>query len=228
VSDRPIVVAIDGPAGSGKSTLAERLARRLRLPYVNTGLMYRAVAREARDRGISPDDGGALAEAAKGLRFDLSVGATVPVLRIDGAPPGWDLSSREVEETVSRVSSHPQVREVLRTAQRRLGAGGGVIEGRDVGSVVFPDADVKVFLDAAPDVRASRRIEERTGHAPQRTTTETPIADALAARNAADERTTPFVPPQDAAVLDTTGMSADAVFEAVLNVVREKTGRDEP
>jgi cytidylate kinase len=97
-----------------------------------------------------------------------------------------------------------------------------VIEGRDIGSVVFPEADVKVFLDAAPDVRASRRIEERTGTPPRHREGEEPIAEALAARNAADERTTPFVPPDDALVLDTSRMGADEVFEAVLDAVRER------
>jgi cytidylate kinase len=218
-AERPIV-AIDGPGGSGKSTLAERLAHELHLPYVNTGMMYRAVAREARRREVSPDDATGLSALARTLRFELSVGAAVPTLLIDGTPPRWDLASRDVETTVSRISSHPEVRAVLREAQRRLGSGGGVIEGRDIGSVVFPEADVKVFLDAAPDVRASRRIEERTGHPPREAGAEMPIADALEARNAADSQTTPFVPAEGAIVLDTSRMNADEVFEAVLAVVR--------
>ena len=220
-----LVIAIDGPGGSGKSTLAERLAGALHLPYVNTGMMYRAVAREARRRDVSPDDEEALEAIARNLRFELSSASGMPVLMIDGTPPRWDLSAQEVEATVSRVSSHPRVRSVLRAAQRRLGSGGGVIEGRDIGSVVFPDADVKVFLDAAPDVRASRRIEERTGTPPRHREGEEPIAEALAARNAADERTTPFVPPDDALVLDTSKMGADEVFEAVLDAVRERIDR---
>jgi cytidylate kinase len=219
------VIAIDGPGGSGKSTLAERLAGELHLPYVNTGMMYRAVTREARRRDVSPDDEAALGDIARNLRFELSSASSMPVLMIDGAPPRWDLSAQEVEATVSRVSSHPKVRSVLRAAQRRLGSGGGVIEGRDIGSVVFPEADVKVFLDAAPDVRASRRIEERTGTPPRHREGEEPIAEALAARNAADERTTPFVPPDDALVLDTSKMGADEVFEAVLEAVRERIDR---
>ncbi|MFL5738092.1 MAG: (d)CMP kinase [Actinomycetota bacterium] len=218
-----LVIAIDGPAGSGKSTLAERLASHLGLPYVNTGTMYRAVALEARRREISPDDAHGLEAIARSLRFDLSSSTSIPVLHVDGELPRWDLSSQEVEGTVSRVSSHPEVRAVLRTAQRRLGAGGGVIEGRDIGSIVFPDAEVKVFLDAAPEVRASRRIEERTGVPRRSREGEEPIAEALAARNAADERTTPFVPAVDALVLDTSTMSADEVFDAVLDLVRNRT-----
>jgi cytidylate kinase len=222
VSREHPIVAIDGPGGSGKSTLAERLARELHLPYLNTGQMYRAVALEAHRRGISPDDAAALEELATGLRFDLSVGAGVPSLLIDGSPPRWELASKEVETTVSRISSVQEVRAALRASQRRLGAGGAVIEGRDIGSVVFQQADVKVFLDASPDERASRRIEERTGHAPAGTAAEEPIADALAARNVADARTTPLVPAEDAVVLDTSGMSADEVFAAVRAVVIER------
>jgi cytidylate kinase len=216
------VIAIDGPAGSGKSTLAERLARELHLAYLNTGQMYRAVALEAHRRGLPPDDGRALAELAGSLRFELSVGTGLPALLIEGSPPRWDLATHEVETSVSSVSSHPEVREVLRAVQRRLGAAGAVVEGRDIGSVVFPDADVKLFLDASADVLASRRIEERTGRAPEDRGAEAPIAEALAARNAADARTTPFVPADDAVVLDTTGMSADEVFAAVRTVVLER------
>ncbi len=215
------IVAIDGPGGSGKSTLAERLARELHLPYLNTGQMYRAVALEAHRRGVSPDDASALAELAAGLKFELSVGASVPGLLIDGSPPRWELATQEVETSVSRISSHPEVRAVLRGSQRRLGSNGAVVEGRDIGSVVFPQADVKVFLDASPDERASRRIEERTRHAPVGTAEE-PIAEALAARNATDARTTPFVPAEDAVVLDTSGVSADEVFAAVRAVVLER------
>jgi cytidylate kinase len=221
-----LLIAIDGPGGSGKSTLAERLARELRLPYVNTGLMYRAVAREARRRDISPEDGPGLENVARDLRFELSSASPTPALLIDGETPRWDLSSQEVEATVSRVSSHAEVRDVLRTSQRRLGSGGGVIEGRDIGSVVFPDADVKVFLDAAPEVRASRRIEERTGTPPRHRGDEKPIAEALTARNAADERTTPFVPPKEALVLDTSTMDADEVFAAVLDLVRQRMNEE--
>jgi cytidylate kinase len=222
VSREHPIVTIDGPGGSGKSTLAVRLARELHLPYLNTGQMYRAVALEAHRRGVAPEDASGLAELAGGLRFELSVGADVPGLLIEGFPPRWELATQEVEATVSRISSHPEVRAVLRGSQRRLGSNGAVIEGRDIGSVVFPEADVKVFLDASPDERASRRIEERTGHAPVGTATEEPIAEALAARNADDARTTPLVPAEDAVVLDTSGMSADEVFATVRAVVLER------
>ncbi|MGZ4125957.1 MAG: (d)CMP kinase, partial [Actinomycetota bacterium] len=155
------VIAIDGAAGVGKSTLARRLAETLDLPYLNTGLMYRAVTLEAIRRGIDLGDGDALAAIAAALTFDLERMDGVAELSIDGSPPGQDLRSADVETAVSGVSRHPSVRVVLRDEQRRLSAGGGVVEGRDIGSVVLPDADVKLFLTATPDERATRRAVER-------------------------------------------------------------------
>jgi cytidylate kinase len=202
-----VVVAIDGPAGSGKSTLARALASAVGLPYVNTGSMYRAVAREALQRGLLPSDGEALAAAASELRFTLDEGSP-PSLLIDGVPPGPELATGEVEAIVSSVSRHPEVREVLRQAQRRLGASGAVMEGRDIGTVVFPDADVKVFLRAAGEERASRRQLERGDEDPS-------LADALQRRDALDARTTPFVPAPEAVVVDTTDRGPGEVLEHV-------------
>jgi len=207
-------VAIDGPAGSGKSTLGRRLAEAVRLPYVNTGLMYRAVADRALKREIDPDDGPALAEIGGEMTFTLSPDA-IPSLLIDGEPPGPALESAAVEGVVSRVARHPQVRTVLRAIQRRLGAGGCVMEGRDIGTVVFPDADVKIFLSATPSVRAGRRGRERGG-------AEEAVA-SVTERDALDARTNPFVPAPDAHVLDTTVLSSDAVFVRALDLVRTIT-----
>lgn len=212
------VVAIDGPAGSGKSTLARRLALALDLPYVNTGTTYRAVAREALRRGLDPDDGPALARAARGIRFDLDPAARPPGLLVDGVPPGDDLLSAEVEAVVSRVSRHPEVRRVLHEAQRRAASGGGVVEGRDVGTVVVPDAEVKIFLHADPEERAARRRAERGRADPA-------LEEALARRDALDARVNPFVPAPDAVVVDTSGRGADEVYEEVLAVVRKALGR---
>ena len=136
------VIAIDGAAGAGKSTLAHRLAAELRLPYVNTGLMYRALALRAHREGVSTEDASALERLARAQRFELDSSVRPPELRIDGEPPEAALTSAEVESSVSAVSRHPEVRAVLRQEQRRLAAGGAVMEGRDIGSVVAPDAEL--------------------------------------------------------------------------------------
>jgi CMP/dCMP kinase len=209
------VVAIDGPAGSGKSTLARRLAVELGLPYLNTGQMYRAVALLARARGIDPDDGDALAELARDTTFGLDLTLEPPRLTIDGRAPDAELASPEVESTVSRVARHPQVRAVLRETQRRLIEGGAVVEGRDIGSVVAPDADVKLYLSARESARISRRSAERGPDSQD-------VGDALTSRDAADARTNPFVPAADAVEIDTTALDRDEVHRRALEVVRSR------
>ena len=213
---RRVVVAIDGPAGSGKSTLAVRLAAHLDLPYVNTGLMYRALTASALGRKVGLEDGPRLADLAADLRFDLDWNLTPPGLTIDGGAPGEELVAPDVEEAVSAVSSRPAVRAVMAEAQRRLGSEGAVMEGRDIGSVIFPDADVKLFLEAPPDERRLRRHLERGDRA----------ADDVADRDELDSRVNPFVPAPGAVSIDTTGRSADEVFEAALAAVLERLERD--
>lgn len=209
-----VLIAIDGPAGSGKTTLARGLSRRLGLPYVNTGMMYRAVTQRALQAGADLANGPALAELAATIPF--SVGGEEPgTLFIDGTEPSGALQAREVEAHVSTVARHPEVRAIMRELQRVLGAQGAVMEGRDIGSVVFPDATVKFFLVAAPDTRAARRIEERGGGED--------LGEALAARDAKDSRVNPFVPPEDAVVIDNTGKGIDEVLEEALAVVRSRT-----
>lgn len=215
------MIAIDGTAGSGKSTLALGLARRLRLAYLNTGVMYRAVTRAALDRGIGPDDGPALAELASSLRFGLSdLAENGPAtIEVEGFPPGSELLAPAVEEAVSMVASHPAVRRVLRAEQRRLGAAGGVIEGRDIGSVVFPDADVKLFLRARPDTRAERRIAQREGDESGA------LADALHERDRRDAAVVPHEPTPDATVIDTSDLDVDeSLRRALLAIARIRVG----
>lgn len=207
------IVAIDGPAGSGKSTLARRLALALGLPHVNTGTTYRAVAREALRRGADPTEGAALAEIVRSLRFTIEEPAPPRRVFVNDAPPGDELRTPEVEAIVSDVSRHPEVRSALREVQRRLGEGGAVMEGRDIGTVVYPEAEVKVFLHADPEERAARRQAELG---------EEELARAVARRDALDARTNPFVPAPDALVVDTSGRSADEIFEEVLALVRER------
>jgi cytidylate kinase len=213
---RDVVVAIDGPAGAGKSTLAHRLAAALDLPYVNTGAMYRATTREAVRLGIDLDDAERLSRVAARLRFDLTSTGTPRTLLIDGREPGGELADPEVERDVSTVAAHPAVREVLRDEQRRLGRHGAVMEGRDIGSVVFPDADVKIFLEAPHDERVARRARER------REREADGVADALGERDALDERVNPFVPPRDAVRLDTGARDADEVLQDALRVVASR------
>jgi CMP/dCMP kinase len=206
------VIAIDGPAGAGKSTLARSLARHVGMAYVNTGLMYRALADRALRTGVDPDDWAALARLAEGIAFSLGpAGSEEEEVLIDGKPPPASLSTPRVEAAVSPVARHASVRAVLRRVQRRLGAGGSVMEGRDIGTVVFPDADLKIFLSAEPVVRARRRERERGGGED--------VADAVARRDALDARTNPFVPASDAHVLDTTALSREEVLAETLRLV---------
>lgn len=219
MSDRlpptPRVVAIDGAAGSGKSTLARGLADVLHLPYVNTGLMYRALAAAALREGVSADDGPALVALTLTLRF---------IVRVD--PPGElqvegfdeaELTSLDVESTVSKVAGHPSVRALMRREQRALGERhGAVMEGRDIASVVFADAPVKLYLVASPVLRAERRASQR-GTSPARD-----VAGALEGRDRLDARTTPHEPTPDAVVLDTSALNRGETLAAALGAIRDR------
>jgi len=208
------VIAIDGPAGSGKSTLAQGLSRELGLPYVNTGLMYRALTHRALAEGVPVSDGRMLAALTQRMEFRLG-GVPPGSLLVDGREPSDELQSPEVEANVSTVARHPEVREVMRRLQRDLGRGGAVMEGRDIGSVVFPDATVKIFLVASLAERTARRAAER-GDVEG-------VDEALARRDARDERVNPFVPASDAIAIDNTDKDIDEVLEEALVVIRERT-----
>jgi cytidylate kinase len=208
----PRVVAIDGAAGSGKSTLARLVSEVLGLPYVNTGSMYRALTLAARRAGVDVEDEGALTELIETLHFSLSDDAP-PELWIDEAPPSDDLESADVEAHVSAIAKHPRVRTVMRAAQRELGEGGAVMEGRDIGSAVFPDAPVKLYLVANPEERAGRRVDERGTRG---------AAGALHARDRRDAKVNPFVPPDDAVVLDTGDLDVNATLAAALEAIAER------
>ncbi len=209
---RPII-AIDGPAGAGKSTLARRLAVVLDLPYINTGLMYRALTHRALTEGIDVEDEDRLAGAARSIAFAVQQDDP-DQLAIDGSTSVDALMSPAVEERVSTVSRHPSVRNVLRARQRELGTGGSVMEGRDIGTVVFPDADVKIFLLAASDVRAGRRAREEGRGAE--------AAQAVGVRDEIDARTNPFVPAPDALVIDATHLTPDEVFDQALEAIESR------
>jgi CMP/dCMP kinase len=213
----PPVVTIDGAAGSGKSTLARGLAVALRVAYVNTGLMYRALTLEALERGVDPEDGPALAGLTASLTFALT-DADPPELSIEGSHPRPELRGAAVEAQVSHVARHPEVRALMRAEQRRLGEGGAVMEGRDIGSVVFADAPVKLYLVADPAER-ERRARERADAEADRGT---PVADALHDRDRRDMRVNPFEPADGATVIDTTDLDVAQTLDAALAVVRAR------
>jgi cytidylate kinase len=204
------VIAIDGPAGSGKSTVSRRLAERLQLAYLDTGAMYRAVAFAALRRNIDPDDDDKVAA----LTHDLALEVTLDKVTVDGVDATIEIRGPEVTRAVSIVAANPGVRDELRRRQREwaIAHGGGVIEGRDIGTVVFPDADLKVYLTAAPDARAQRRAKEVT-----ELDFETVAAD-LARRDALDEGRdhSPLAAADDAVLVDTTDRTIDQVVDDLL------------
>jgi CMP/dCMP kinase len=206
------LVAIDGPAGSGKSTVARAVAARLGVSYLDTGAMYRSVALASLRREVDPSDGEALAR----LATDLEIEVDDRVL-VDGADVTADIRGPEVTAVVSTVSAHPAVRAELVRRQRAWAEarGGGVVEGRDIGSVVFPDADVKVFLTASEAERARRR--QRDEAAPDVDA----VAAALARRDKLDSSRTvsPLRPADDAVVIDTTARTVDDVVDEVVGLL---------
>ena len=210
---RRLVIAIDGAAGSGKSTLARGLAGELGLPYVNTGLMYRALARAALDEHVDLDDGDALAELTRRLRVRLA-GEGPAMLEVEGFPVAV-LHTIEVDAAVSRASRHPQVRSLMHRVQRSIGEGGAVMEGRDIGTVVCPDATVKLFLRADADRREARRAVDRG-----RGTAD--VATALHARDARDAAVNPLEPAADAVTIDTSEATPEATLALALEIVRAR------
>lgn len=199
------IVAIDGPAGSGKSTVGRALADRLGLEYLDTGAMYRGVTFGALRRGIDPGDAEVVANLARNV--DLSVEAGV--VTVDGVDATIEIRGPEVTRAVSAVAANPAVREELVRRQREWARerGGGVLEGRDIGTVVFPDADLKVYLTASPEVRAGRRSQEVTD-LDYRT-----VAADIARRDALDQgrETSPLTQAHDAVVVDTSELSVDVI-----------------
>ena len=220
----PIVVAIDGPAGAGKSTASRALAQRLGYGYVDTGAMYRAVAVLAAERGIGLDDDAALGRFVAGLSFELRDGGTA--LTVDGRDVSAAIRRPDAGELASRVSTRPVVRERLVALQRALGAAGGVVmEGRDIGTVVFPDAPVKLYLTAAPAERARRRAMELRTRGEQ--VDEAALADDLAARDRRDSGRTnsPLRPATDAQIINTTHLPFDEVVDLMEAAVRGHAAR---
>jgi len=205
----PLVIAIDGPAGAGKSTVGREVARRLGLDYLDTGAMYRAVAFAALRRGIPVSDEVAVAELAREMALSVSEAGVV----VDGIEATVAIRGREVTEAVSAVAGNTAVREELRTRQRRWAAdhGGGVIEGRDIGTVVFPDAALKLYVTASPRERAERRVREIGGDLRD-------VEASIAERDRRDMSRLdgPLRRDSSAIVVETTGLSIDAVVDNVI------------
>jgi cytidylate kinase len=222
--ERP-VIAIDGPAGAGKSTLAAHLARRFGFLNLETGAMYRALALKAIDNDLGFDDEEELLELAGRTRIILKPQIEGNVVLLDGVDVSRRVRHGDVTAAASRVSVHPRLREWMVEQQRLLGASGGVVmEGRDIGTVVFPDAEVKIFLDAAPEVRGNRRY--RQGSPAQAEVTEEAVIRELKERDARDRNRSesPLRPAADAVILDSTTMSLDEVLVAAEAIVRTHVG----
>ena len=211
------VIAIDGPAGSGKSTVARALAARLGLRYLDTGAMYRSVAFAAMRRGIDIEEAEPVGKVARDLDLRMGDDGTVTV---DGVDATIEIRGPEVTRAVSIVAANPEVRKQMRQRQREWATkhDGGVLEGRDIGTVVFPDAELKVYLDASPEVRASRRSREVADLAYET------VATDLARRDALDQgrSDSPLREADDAVVIDTSDLTVDHIVDAVLGHLHEE------
>jgi cytidylate kinase len=220
-SGKRIVIAIDGPAGSGKSTLAALLARKYNYTNIETGAMYRVLAFKAIAHGIPLDDGEKLAGLAQQSRIELVPRPEGNRVLLDGEDVTERLRSQEVTDAASKVSVHPPVREWMVDSQRKMGTGGGIVmEGRDIGSKVFPDAEVKIFLDAAPEIRGTRRFLENPASAAQ----EASVVAELHARDQRDRTraNSPLVPAPDAVLIDSTYLTLDQVLARAVELIDAK------
>ncbi|HWS95399.1 MAG TPA: (d)CMP kinase [Candidatus Methylomirabilis sp.] len=221
---RKLVIAIDGPAGSGKSTIAARLAQKLGYVNLESGAMYRALALKALEQQVSADDPEALRRLADSTVIQLHPQPDGNRVLLDGRDVSQRIREGDVTLAASRVSMHPAVREIMVARQRDMGALGGVVmEGRDIGTAVFPHADVKVFLDADARIRAERRVAQNGTHTPQEARR---IVEDLVLRDQRDRTraVSPLVAAPDAVILDTTHLSIDEVVAAVEQLALAKLG----
>jgi len=220
-----MIIAIDGPSGSGKSTLGRMLARELELLYIDTGSMYRAVALAVIESSINASDDVAVGSLARQIDIDLEGDPESLRVTLGGRDVTDAIRSDEVTEMSSVISAIPAVRRAMVERQREMGRRGAVLNGRDIGTVVFPDADMKFFLTAEPGERAQRRFNEERVH-----DASVDYAATLADMTERDRRDStridsPLKVADDAIVIDSTGLSINQVFERMLNAVKAKEQR---
>ncbi|MFI6643430.1 (d)CMP kinase [Streptomyces sp. NPDC050504] len=216
-----MIVAIDGPSGTGKSSTSKAVAAKLGLSYLDTGAQYRAITWWMISNGIDTDDADAIAAASGKPLLISGTDPSDPTITVDGADASGPIRTQEVTSKVSAVSAVPEVRSRITELQRTIAAdapGGIVVEGRDIGTTVLPDADLKVFLTASPEARAARRSGELKGADVKAT------QEALVKRDAADSsrKTSPLAKADDAVEVDTTELTLQQVIECVVTLVEEK------
>ena len=215
---KPLIIAIDGPSGAGKGTVARAIAAELGYRHVDSGAMYRAVGWKALQHSVAFEQEDAVAALAEQSAIDV----TATHVTIDGVDVTREIRTPEIDRAAAAVARLPKVRAILVARQRALGADGAIVmEGRDIGTVVFPDADVKLYLDAAPEERARRRANDPAHSGVPTAVTE--VATQLTARDEIDRTraASPLYAAQDAVVIDTTGKSVSNVVDEVMRVIAE-------
>jgi cytidylate kinase len=225
--ERKLTVAIDGPAGAGKSSVAQRLAQALGYVNLDTGAMYRALGLKALAESVSPEDEAALLALAERTRIDLQPTVDGNRVLLDGRDVSLAIREAQVSDAASRLSVHPQVRRWMVDRQRAMGAGGGVVmEGRDIGTQVFPAAEVKIFLDASPEVRATRRLLQETGDSPDTAAVQA-VAEQIRQRDERDRTraASPLVAAPDAVAIDSSTLALNEVVDRILELIRDRHRR---
>jgi CMP/dCMP kinase len=226
VGARKIIIAIDGPAGAGKSTVAKRLAKELGYTYMDTGAMYRAFAWKVGQGGIDLADEAKLRAALGRTNVELLEEDGRPKVLLDGRDVTAEIRTPELSQSASKISALAPVRERMVELQRAIGARGGVVaEGRDIGTVVFPEAEVKVFLTAGPEERARRRFAELDGQGPELTLEQT--LDEMQQRDRRDQERAlaPLRQAEDAVAVDSTGSTVDQVVERIMEEIKKKMSK---